>query len=339
MRRLLHVAAAVIGVRRVQFADELADQKIDVPARHRAFEHLAVAFAHRFPVHAVHVGVVEEIALEAVHIAEDLAPLGARIHRRLHFRRHHGFLELLSRLDVEDGVFPLADDEHLLAVGRSLERVRVVQHGLFLALREVEVDDRVLLVARAGTRLAPVQELALDRLEIGVIAGLRRQHDAARFEPVELDVHDRRRNRLVVSLLLFYRFLVRFLLACLGVLRLLLLRFLLLRLLRVVLFRARVEQRAFVVVSGGQRRLHVAPKRYSHQLRGVRIGPRVVEAAVNGIELAIGRVDQVLSFRLEGRLRIVEISSRCLVELRGFRVVQEDGAVSSLGRPCVGEPS
>ena len=98
LRRLLLVAAAAIGVRRVQLADELAEHEVDVPPRHRIVEQLAVALAQPRPVHAVHVRVVEEVALEAVGVGEHLPPLGARIDRHLDVGGRHRLLELLRRL-------------------------------------------------------------------------------------------------------------------------------------------------------------------------------------------------------------------------------------------------
>ena len=78
-----------------------------------------------------------------------------------------------------------------------------------------------------------------------------------------------------------------------------------------------------VVVARGERRLHIAAQRNGDQLRGIRIGPGVVEAAIDRIELAIGRIEEILAFRLERRLRVVEIAGRRLMQLGGLRVVEE----------------
>ena len=47
------IAAAVVGVRGVELADELAEHEVDVPPRHRRVDQLRVAIAHRLPVDAV----------------------------------------------------------------------------------------------------------------------------------------------------------------------------------------------------------------------------------------------------------------------------------------------
>ena len=333
--RRLHVAAAVIGVRRVQLADELADQDIHVPPRHRVLEQPAVPRAQARPVHAVHVRVVEEVALEAEHVGEDLPPLGARVDRRLHVEGGHRLLEFLRRLDVEDRELALARDEHLLAVEGHLEVVGIVEHRLLFALREIEVHDRALVVARAGARLAPVKQLAFDGLEAPVVARLRRQHDGARFEAVDVDVDVGRRGR------------PRFLLLLLGLLRLLFLvlvrgpgglfRGLVGRLVRRLV--VGVERGVLGVVARGERRLHVLPQRDRHEPGRVRVGPGVVEAAVHRLELAIRCVVQVLAFRLEGRLRVVQVPGRGLVQPGRLRVVEKDGAVRGGRRARIGDPA
>ena len=99
-----------------------------------------------------------------------------------------GFSNFCAGFDLDDRELLLLRDEQLLAVERHLEPVGIVEHRLLFALLEVEEDDRALLVARAGARQAAVEQLALDRLQVGVVAGLRRQHDGARLEAVEIDV-------------------------------------------------------------------------------------------------------------------------------------------------------
>src|SRR5690606_1766773 len=68
-----------IGVADVQLADELGDDVVDVLAGDAVGEHLAVLLAEALPVHAVHVLDVEEVALDAVDVVEDLLPLGAGV--------------------------------------------------------------------------------------------------------------------------------------------------------------------------------------------------------------------------------------------------------------------
>ncbi len=77
--RHLLVAAAPVGVGGVQLGDELADDEVHILAGDAVLEQLAVAGLLGLPVHAVHAGVVEHVALEAPGVIEDLLPLGARI--------------------------------------------------------------------------------------------------------------------------------------------------------------------------------------------------------------------------------------------------------------------
>src|SRR5262249_61349507 len=87
-----------------------------------------------------------------------------------------------------------AGDEHLFAVERDPEAVRVLENRFLLALVEIEVDDRALLVVYAGAWRPSVEQLALHRLQVRVAPRFRRQHDGARLEPIEIDVYGGRRR-------------------------------------------------------------------------------------------------------------------------------------------------
>jgi hypothetical protein len=86
--------------------------------------------------------------------------------------------------------------EQFPGVERHLEAIRLVEDRLLLALREVEVDNRTLLVARAGPRQPAVEQLALDGQQVGVVARLGRQDHTAGFEAIDIDVDVRRGGRL-----------------------------------------------------------------------------------------------------------------------------------------------
>jgi hypothetical protein len=102
---------------------------------------------------------------------------------------------------------------------------------------------------------------------------------------------------------------------------------------------AGVDRRVLTVVARGERRRHVLAQRHGHELRGVRIRPAVVEAPVHGIELAIGRVEEVLSLRIEHRPRVGQIAAGHAMRFSGRRVEQEDRAVGVRRRPRVGDPA
>ena len=100
-----------------------------------------------------------------------------------------GFSNFCAALISRIANCPLAGDQHLLAVGRHLER-RPASSSTVFSSRSAKSKKTIGLFvsAGAGARLPPVQQLALDRLEVGVVAGLRRQDDGARLEAVEIDV-------------------------------------------------------------------------------------------------------------------------------------------------------
>ena len=324
----------MVRVRRVQLPDELANQEIHIPARHGILEQRAVPLPQPGPVHAVHSRVVEEVPLEAEHVGEHLPPLGARIDGRFHLGGDHGLLELLRRLDVEDRELVLDHDEHLPAVRGGLEPVGLIEDCFLLALREVEIHNRVLLLPRSGARGATVQQLALDRLQVGVVASLWRQHDRARLEAVEIDIDVRGSRGAIVRFFLLRLFFLGRLLVRLFVVGFFPVGFLL-----VLFLVVGIERGILGVVARGERRLHVAAQRHRDELRRVGIGPGVVEAAVNRIELAVRRVKQILPFRLERRLRVVEVTGGGLVQRGILCVVQKHRAVRRARRSRVGEPA
>ena len=65
----------------------------------------------------------------------------------------------------------------------------VLEHGLLFTFGEIEEHDRTLGLGGPGPRLALIEQLAFDRLKARVVPRRRRQHDGARLEAVEIDVH------------------------------------------------------------------------------------------------------------------------------------------------------
>src|SRR5262249_25003556 len=74
-RTSFNVTATAVGVRRVQFSDQLADDIVDVPTCHGVLEQFSVTLAHGVPIHAVHARIVKIVTLEAPGVVENLLPL------------------------------------------------------------------------------------------------------------------------------------------------------------------------------------------------------------------------------------------------------------------------
>ena len=308
---LFLVTAAAVRVRRIQLADQLADDEIHVPPRHRVVDQAAVLRAHRGPVHAVHSGVVEIVALEAPRVVEDLTPLGARVDGRLHLGGPHRLLELLIGLDLDDRELAFLDGEDLLAICRRFEAVRIIDDGLLFALVEVVEEHRALVGARARAGPARVQELALHGEQRAVVARLQRQDDGAALEPVVVDGDLRRRRRDVVLVVLVLRSgFRRRLCSGLGLRG----RGLRIAVLLVVSFRAVLLLFVFAVlllasgflvvlgvVSWRCWRGLILLERHGHDVGGVGVGPGVVEPPVHRIERTVRREKEVLAFGIERR--------------------------------------
>ena len=114
---------ADVGVAVVQLTDQLADEIGEIVAVIHERNQRGILVAHRFPIDAVHVRRVKEIAHVPPGFVVDLVPLGVAI--ELHVEA--GELQLvvlgleLVLGQIDDGVILLDLDQHLLAVGSDLD--------------------------------------------------------------------------------------------------------------------------------------------------------------------------------------------------------------------------
>src|ERR1051325_711636 len=101
----------------------------------------------------------------------------------------------LAGLEIDDREALLLCDEQLLPVRRKQGGAGAVQDRFLLAVLQVPVHDRALLVRRARPWKTPIHLFPAGRLQIRVVAGLGRQHDQSFLEPREIDVHRLRGGR------------------------------------------------------------------------------------------------------------------------------------------------
>ena len=113
----------------------------------------AVLFVDRLPVRAVHLRVVEELALDAPRLAEDLRPLDARIDQRLERADIDGAVTDVRRPVGGDDAPAVAVGaiEQLLRVGRERVRANALEERRRLCAPElITMDDQRALPARAA---------------------------------------------------------------------------------------------------------------------------------------------------------------------------------------------
>ncbi len=125
---LAQVAAVDEDVERGQLAHHLAEEVRQLGAVRDPGDERSVLLQHRGPVHAVHVAVVEVVALEPPRLDEHLMPLLARIDGELPRGEIDLLLReigLLARRGVEHRDVVALADHHLLAVARELELLDV----------------------------------------------------------------------------------------------------------------------------------------------------------------------------------------------------------------------
>ncbi len=155
---------ADVGVPDVQLGDELGDDEGDVLAVDGIVHELGVTLAERLPVVAVHGGLVEVVAHEAVDVGHDLLPLIARVDGGAHAFGGDGLGLSAARGRVDDDhVSAAAEDEQLLAVAREFEAA-ALGDGLLGAFFVVEVEDADGGgLVHAGGRAADVEQLVVVR--------------------------------------------------------------------------------------------------------------------------------------------------------------------------------
>ncbi len=142
-------------------------------------EQLAIFVAHGLPVDAVHIAVVEVIAMQTPGVGELLFEfVGRNDGKRPVVEIHDGIgqsFRIFQRPGLGRCVHPphlrLLADEHLLAVERNLEPAHIFHQGFGLVALVVDVDalqNRFECVA--GGSIHPAKPIAR-RVEIPVIAG------------------------------------------------------------------------------------------------------------------------------------------------------------------------
>ena len=217
----------------------------------------------------MHRRVVEEVALDAPHVVEDLPPLGARVDDARHLLGAQRLLHLLTGRGVDDRKPACRGDQDFRAIGGEGEVADACDDVFCFTFLDVpQLEGRLGAFADAGPWRFDIQQLALDRSQAAVVPGLRRQQNHAALEAFEVDFH--RFYGLFVVLAFV------FVIAVLVVLVVVLLRAVIVFALFVLVFGL------LVVRAGGQRRGDVLTQRYGCQVGRIGIDPRAVEVRVRG---------------------------------------------------------
>ena len=118
-------------------------------------------------------------------------------------------------------------------------------------------------------------------------------------------------------------------------LRLIRLRFvvLLFLLLRLVLFER------LLVIPRRERRGDVLAQRHADERVAVHVGPRVVEVAVERVEIPFAAVKKIIPRRVEHRLVVIVIRARHLMPFARLHIVNHDGVELAVRVASVGEPA
>ena len=187
---LAQLARRDLAVQQAQLAHHLRHDLGQLAALGDAFHQRRVLGAHRGPVHAVHVLVVEEVALHAPGVIEHLAPFGLGIDGDLPVGPAHARLvqvagDLRSGVDDQDlrrGARRRgAADQQLLAVGAQVEGADLFGEGLDLGFAGT---DRQL--AQRGA-LVQVQALGVHG-QAAVVAGGDGHFEQAQRQAGDLDL-------------------------------------------------------------------------------------------------------------------------------------------------------
>ncbi len=303
-------------------ADQLTQDRVEIPAGHGALNQRAVQLAHGLPIDTVQIRVIEEVAVGTPDIVEDLPPLGARLDGHLQIGIEL-LLEPLPRAHIDD-VETAARHQHLLAVGGDRVVACPLDDHLLFARLQVPGNDRRGL-AGAAARQAREQHLAGHGAKPTVVTGLRRQHNDAALQPLDVDLQS-----FVLLLIVLVGRLVR----------------------RLVILSARFGGVAFVlgrrhailvldlfvVVAWRQRRGHIGAQRHGHDVGGVGIHPGGIEVGVDRPQGAIRQVVEVVAVGVKARPEVAVVARGHLVPLTGTGVVEEDRPLGGIEGPRVGEP-
>ncbi len=202
------VAAPDEGVADHQPPGHLLEEPVEILAAADARQEGLVEPLRPGQVEAVVVGVVEEVPLDAPHLAVHLAPFGRRIHLDPHGLQRQGALAGLGRL-VAGREEPLAlpCEEQLRAVRGHAEGGHAPVRGpaaidplrelLRLPGLQVEAGDlgrnalefEALLVREGRGDRGEEQDAGGARLQSGVVGQRQRQADDALIQAVEVDPH------------------------------------------------------------------------------------------------------------------------------------------------------
>ena len=90
------VAIAHVSVTDVDFANQFADEVVHIIAVGAIGQQFSVFLLHRWPVHTMHVGCIEEVAHLAPSFIVDLRPFGAQFDPFLHVAEVDGIIALAT---------------------------------------------------------------------------------------------------------------------------------------------------------------------------------------------------------------------------------------------------
>ena len=154
-----HVAAAHVVVAHHHLAHHLGKQVVEVGAVRHVGQEGGVLFLGGGPVQAVHVGVVEVVALQAPHLVKHLGPLVARVDVGIQAREGDfaiGGGGLAGRLHNAVGVVG-GHVEHFFAVGAQGVVVQLGHKHLVLPLLHVEAVQALGGLGGRGRRGRPAR--------------------------------------------------------------------------------------------------------------------------------------------------------------------------------------
>ena len=216
------VAAAHIGVRRVQLRDHLADDVIQVAAMRHPGQQGFVAFAEGLPVGAAHFRIPVEIAFDPPRFVQQFLPLVPGIGPDLHLAGVElAIAHILARRWLHDSKRVPGCVQHLASVRVQGEAGDAPNRHFVLPLLDVEDMQRARGMRSRHPHLGgfhgdrEVEDLVLAGVQQRVEPRRHRHARNAFREPLEVDL-----NRLDLVLLLAGFLVVRFLLAGLLLVRL-----------------------------------------------------------------------------------------------------------------------